>query len=63
MFRQFVDQVTGNNLYLIVSLMIFFIFFVVIALLLIKMNKKHISYMSELPLSDDDKALTHESSR
>jgi len=53
MFKQFVDQVSGNNIYLIISLMIFFIFFVVIALLLIKMNKKHIAYMSGLPLSEN----------
>lgn len=53
MFKQFVDQVSGHNIYLITSLMIFFIFFVGIALLLIKMNKKHIAYMSELPLNDD----------
>ena len=60
MFRQFVDKVTGNDIYLITSLLIFFIFFIVIAVLLIKMNKKHISYMSELPLNDDKKETTDE---
>ena len=53
MFKQFVGQVSGHNIYLIISLLIFFIFFVAIALLLIKMNKKHIVYMSGLPLNDD----------
>jgi cbb3-type cytochrome oxidase subunit 3 len=53
MFKQFVGQVSGHNIYLIISLLIFFIFFVAIALLLIKMNKKHIAYMSGLPLNDD----------
>lgn len=60
MFRQFVDKVTGNDIYLITSLLIFFIFFMVIAVLLIKMNKKHVSYMSELPLNDDKKENTDE---
>lgn len=55
MFRQFVDKVTGGDVYLIASLLIFFVFFVVIALLLIRMNKKHIKYMSNLPLNDDKK--------
>jgi hypothetical protein len=53
MFKQFVDQVEGADHYMIASLLIFFIFFVTISLLLIKMNKTHISYMSELPLQDD----------
>ena len=53
MFKQFVDQVAGADQYMIASLLIFFIFFLVISLLLIKMNKTHISYMSELPLQDD----------
>lgn len=53
MFKQFVDQVAGADQYMIASLLIFFIFFVVISLLLIKMNKNHISYMSNLPLEDD----------
>jgi cbb3-type cytochrome oxidase subunit 3 len=52
MFKQFVDQVAGADQYLIASLLIFFIFFVVISLLLIKMNKTHIAYMSKLPLQD-----------
>ena len=60
MFKQFVDKITGNDIYLISSLLIFFIFFVVIAILLIRMNKKHISYMSNLPLNDDKKEETDE---
>ena len=56
MFKQFVDQVAGADQYMIASLLIFFIFFVVISILLIKMNKTHISYMSELPLQDDQDA-------
>lgn len=54
MFKQFVDQVSGADQYMIASLLIFFIFFVIISLLLIKMNKNHISYMRNLPLADDN---------
>lgn len=54
MFKQFINTVGGSDIYLITSLWIFLIFFVVVALLLIKMNKKHIAYMSELPLQEDD---------
>lgn len=55
MFRQFIDKVTGGDVYLITSLLIFLIFFIIIALLLIRMNKNHIKYMTELPLNDDKK--------
>jgi cbb3-type cytochrome oxidase subunit 3 len=53
MFKQFLDNVTGTNIYLITSLWIFLIFFVLVAVMLIKANKEHIEYMSELPLNDD----------
>ncbi|MBC7745435.1 MAG: hypothetical protein H7096_10060 [Flavobacterium sp.] len=55
MFRQFIDKVNGGDVYLIASLLMFFIFFIVITLLLVRMNKKHIKYMSNLPLTDDKK--------
>ncbi len=52
MFRQFIDKSTGADVYLITSLGIFFVFFVIVTVLLVTMNKKHVSYMSELPLTD-----------
>jgi hypothetical protein len=52
MFKQFVDNIEGNDIYLITSLLIFFIFFVIVGLLLIKMSEKYVSYMSILPLND-----------
>ena len=60
MFKQFVDKMTGNDIYLITSLLIFFIFFVAVAALLIRMNKKHIAYMSNLPLNEDQTEETYE---
>ncbi len=55
MFKQFLDQATGHQGYLITSLAIFMIFFLVVAILLISMKKDEVKYMSELPLNDDVK--------
>lgn len=57
MFKQFLDKVTGSEIYLISSLWIFLIFFIIVSVMLIKMNKKHIEYMSQLPLTDNDSKL------
>jgi len=54
MFKQFLNTVTGSNIYLISSLWIFLIFFILVAVMLIKMNKDHIQHMSELPLNDEN---------
>ncbi|MDP3468668.1 MAG: hypothetical protein Q8S11_10065 [Daejeonella sp.] len=53
MFRQFIDQSLGADVYLITSLGIFLVFFIVVTVMLFTMKKKHITYMSELPLNDD----------
>lgn len=53
MFKQFIDKTMGADIYLISSLGIFLVFFIVVSVMLIKMNKNHINYMSELPLNDD----------
>lgn len=54
MFRQFIDKVGGSDVYLITSLWIFLIFFILVAIMLFKMKKDHINYMSELPLNDTE---------
>lgn len=53
MFKQFLDQVDGSQVYLITSLGIFLLFFVLVGILLLTMKKEEIKYMSELPLKDD----------
>lgn len=55
MFKQFLDQATGNQFYLITSLGIFMLFFILVAILLITMKKDQVKYMSELPLKDEVK--------
>lgn len=55
MFKQFVDKAAGVEGYLISSLAIFLVFFILVSILLIKMNKKHIQYMSALPISEPER--------
>ena len=52
MFKQFIDKSLGADVYLITSLGIFMVFFILVTVMLFTMNKKHVSYMSELPLND-----------
>lgn len=53
MFKQFLNQVDGSQVYLITSLGIFLLFFIMVAALLLIMKKDKIKYMSELPLKDN----------
>ncbi len=52
MFKQFTSDISGHQVYLLTSLAIFLIFFIVVTLLLVKMRKRHIDHMSDLPLQD-----------
>ncbi len=53
MFKQ-ITNLNGSEMYLIVSLWIFIIFFVIVAIMLIRMNKDHISYMKDIPFEKDE---------
>ncbi|HWV70359.1 MAG TPA: hypothetical protein VN040_01505 [Pseudosphingobacterium sp.] len=53
MFKQ-ITNLEGNEWYLITSLWIFLLFFIIVAILIIKMRKQHSSYMSRLPLKDEE---------
>ncbi len=52
MFKQFTENISGSQIYLISSLGIFLVFFIVVFILLIRLKKTHIDYMGELPLED-----------
>ena len=52
MFRQFTEHIQGNQVYLLFSLFIFLVFFIVVALLLLRLRKQHLDYMSDIPLHD-----------
>ncbi|GGI24913.1 hypothetical protein [Pedobacter mendelii] len=52
MFNQIKD-LAGGELYLITSLLMFMVFFVIVGIYLLKLNKKHIEVMSELPIQEN----------
>lgn len=52
MFKQFTENINGNQVYLLFSLGIFFVFFIVVTIMLIRIRKSHIEHMSDLPLED-----------
>ncbi len=54
MFKQFIQNFADSRIYLISSLWLFLIFFILVAIMLIRMNKSHIEYMSKLPLKEDE---------
>ncbi|MFC3559187.1 hypothetical protein [Pedobacter jamesrossensis] len=51
MFEQ-LKNLAGREYYLISSLLLFLVFFIIVSIYLIKLNKKHVDVMSELPLKD-----------
>jgi len=52
MFKQFTENITASQGYLLISLGIFFLFFVVVTIMLIRLRKEHIKHMSDMPLHD-----------
>ena len=54
MFKQFIQNFADSRIYLISSLWLFLVFFILVAIMLIRMNKNHIEYMSRLPLKETD---------
>jgi hypothetical protein len=54
MFKQFTENLSGSQVYLISSLGIFVVFFIVVTVLLIRLGKRHVDHMSDLPLEDSE---------
>jgi len=54
MFKQFTENISGNQVYLIASLGIFLVFFIVVSIILIRQKKQHIDHMSNIPLTDGE---------
>lgn len=52
MFNQLKD-LDGGEMYLITSLLMFFAFFIVVTVYLLRISKKHIDTMSQLPLNEN----------
>jgi len=59
MFKQIKD-LNGNELYLIISLLIFVVFFIGVAIYLFKMNKNYVAQMSNMPFNDQTSLNDHE---
>lgn len=53
MFKQFTENISGNQIYLLFSLGIFLVFFIVVTVVLMRIRKQHVDHMSELPLHDN----------
>jgi cbb3-type cytochrome oxidase subunit 3 len=53
MFKQFLSQVTGLDIYLIISLFIFLLFFLGVGLWLLTKKKADFDEVSHLPLIND----------
>jgi uncharacterized membrane protein YkgB len=53
MFKQFTQNITGTQQYLLLSLGIFLVFFIVVSVLLFRLNKQHVAHMSDMPLNDN----------
>ena len=54
MFKQFTENISGHQVYLLVSLGIFLVFFIVVSIVLVRLKKQHIDHMSNIPLVDGE---------
>lgn len=53
MFKQ-LSNLAGDEIYLLVSLLIFVAFFIGATIVLFRMKKTHINYMSQIPLESEN---------
>lgn len=50
MFKQFLDKVTGADIWMVSSMVVFMAFFVGVSIYLMSADKKHIDEMKNMPL-------------
>lgn len=53
MFKQFTENISCNQAYLLFSLCIFLLFFIVVSIMLVRIRKPHVDHMSQMPLNDN----------
>ena len=58
--KHHLDTIVGVEIYPIISLLLFFLVFATMLLIVLKMPKKNIEKLSNLPLDNDIKNNTHE---
>lgn len=56
MFKQFIHEVAGADVYLMASMLTFFFFFVLVGVYLVVVSRRHLDAMRDLPLQDDSTA-------
>jgi flagellar biogenesis protein FliO len=59
MFKEVLQSIEGIEFYTIVSMIIFILFFIGMTIWLLKVDKKYIKLMSELPLNEDNKQVSN----
>ncbi|RVU26578.1 hypothetical protein EOJ36_00875 [Sandaracinomonas limnophila] len=52
MFKQFISNIPGADVYMIFSLLLFLVFFILVGIYLLKMDKSYLNKMEELPMGD-----------
>jgi len=56
MFKQFIHSLQGDEIYMLLSLLIFFAFFIGATIAMLSMKKSHLEYMSDIPLNKENEA-------
>jgi cytochrome c oxidase cbb3-type subunit 4 len=59
MFKEVLQSIEGIEFYTIVSMIIFILFFIGMAIWLLKVDKKYIQTMSELPLDNENNEISN----
>jgi cytochrome c oxidase cbb3-type subunit 4 len=59
MFKEVLQSIEGIEFYTIVSMIIFILFFIGMAIWLLKVDKKYIHTMSELPLDNENNEISN----
>jgi hypothetical protein len=53
MFKQFINTLQGDEVYMLISLLIFFLFFIGATIALIRMKKNYLDHMSNIPIDNE----------
>lgn len=54
MFKQFIQNFTESQAYLLFSLWLFFVFFILVGVMLFLMKRPYVNYMRNLPLDEEE---------
>jgi len=58
--KHYLDSISGIEIYPIISLLLFFIVFITMLIIVLKIPKKSIAEISDLPLDKDIKINSHD---